>query len=371
MHLHSIVLFKLFLPSIARRSIRIVDSRYDSQEQTKTLTKTFEVSGDAREALLPRGLSTGKAGALHATFGQGPQVRAPHDQHLYSQNRVPFAWRRLSQFSRAGPRRTMVALNTASGPKKEDGFDLEEVKRNADSSGEIELDKSAQGSVAEPGSMYEPGSLAEPGSDKVNPAGALDSMSSEENTGALKQALLKKIGQGSEAAILRAAADLEATRTRNGSVSGRWALVFSTQTDRPTDSPMQSLLELPQEVSNRIYSTLFKFAPFLAGGSNREQSGINVANEQTIDEAKGIIDNRVRVSAFGQTTRIRVYGTAKPTDDASKLEITFEGFQVNDFLSVPLPRPKGSVVTTFVDDDLRLSRGSRGGLFVLKRMRGD
>ena len=64
----------------------------------------------------------------------------------------------------------------------------------------------------------------------------------------------------------RDAAALEALKVRTAPVSGRWALVFSTQTARPKESAAKSIMDLPQEVSNAIYSVLFRVAPFLAGG---------------------------------------------------------------------------------------------------------
>ena len=186
---------------------------------------------------------------------------------------------------------------------------------------------------------------------------------------ALKQDLLTSIGRrAGEAEILRRAARVEATDVRTGDVSGRWALVYSTQTASPR--PGSALLsDLPQEVSNRIYGLLFKVAPFLAGGDSRDRDGpLKVANEQVVDVAARVVDNRVRITALGQTLKLRVFGSAEATDDADRLAITFEGFDVNDVVTLPLPRPRGEIVTTYVDGDLRLSRGSRGGLFVLKRM---
>ena len=98
----------------------------------------------------------------------------------------------------------------------------------------------------------------------------------------------------SEKEILDAAAALEALKVRTAPVSGRWALVFSTQTARPKESAAKSIMDLPQEVSNAIYSVLFKVAPFLAGGQERRrQKAFSVANEQTVDEAAGTVDNRV------------------------------------------------------------------------------
>jgi hypothetical protein len=77
----------------------------------------------------------------------------------------------------------------------------------------------------------------------------------------------------------------------------------------------------------------------------------------------------VTLTVNKQKIDIRVFGTARPTDDEDTLEIIFEGFELGLLPTIPLPRPVGRIVTTFVDEDLRLSRGSRGGLFVLKRIR--
>ena len=76
-----------------------------------------------------------------------------------------------------------------------------------------------------------------------------------------------------------------------------------------------------------------------------------------------------RLTVNKQKIDIRVFGAARPTNDEDTLEICFEGFELGGLPTIPLPRPVGRIVTTFVDDDLRLSRGSRGGLFVLKRIR--
>ena len=203
------------------------------------------------------------------------------------------------------------------------------------------------------------------------PSGITESKSNVESID-LKKALLRAVGNEnrSEKEILDAAAALEALKVRTAPVSGRWALVFSTQTARPKESAAKSIMDLPQEVSNAIYSVLFKVAPFLAGGQERRrQKAFSVANEQTVDEAAGTVDNRVSLTLNKQKIDIRVFGTARATSDEDTLEICFEGFELGGLPTIPLPRPVGRIVTTFVDDDLRLSRGSRGGLFVLKRIR--
>lgn len=203
---------------------------------------------------------------------------------------------------------------------------------------------------------------------------AVDAKADSTTTAELKKALLRAVGENrGERDILDAAAVLEAQNMRTAPVSGRWALVFSTQTARPSDSAAKSIADLPQEVSNAIYSVLFKVAPFLAGGQERRQKAFSVANEQNVDEAAGTVDNRVTLTVNGplgkQKIDIRVFGTVRSTDDEDTLEIIFEGFELGLLPTIPLPRPVGRIVTTFVDGDLRLSRGSRGGLFVLKRIR--
>mmetsp|Transcript_146809 Transcript_146809/g.469082 ORF Transcript_146809/g.469082 Transcript_146809/m.469082 type:complete len:98 (-) Transcript_146809:68-361(-) len=77
--------------------------------------------------------------------------------------------------------------------------------------------------------------------------------------------------------------------------------------------------------------------------------------------------------------RITVEGEATPDEggDAASLRVVFTQFGVSvvgdapewlrSLPALPLPRPQGSVQTTFVDEDLRVSRGGRGGLFVLRR----
>lgn len=126
--------------------------------------------------------------------------------------------------------------------------------------------------------------------------------------------------------------------------------------------------------------------PALAGGQERgSNSGVGgggvrwgASNEQIVDVAGGLVDNTVDVKVSGSPAlRINVRGTAKPMagDDELQLEVVFTESSfgpatgsILPTLTIPLPRPKGSLRTTFVDDELRLSRGGRGGLFVLRRL---
>jgi len=96
MNLHSLVLCTLCLPHEARRSILIGGSLYEAKQQTSSLTKALEVSGDAREVFLPRSVSTGmfrrpdpQAGVSQATYGQGSHLRAPPGPEISSRSRAP------------------------------------------------------------------------------------------------------------------------------------------------------------------------------------------------------------------------------------------------------------------------------------------
>jgi len=84
MHLHSFILFLLFLPRNSRRSLRIGDSHHDAQQQTNAVSKVFEVAGNARQAFFPRGCSMGKFRR------HGPQL------------------------ARLGPRRATITLNAST-----------------------------------------------------------------------------------------------------------------------------------------------------------------------------------------------------------------------------------------------------------------
>ena len=181
---------------------------------------------------------------------------------------------------------------------------------------------------------------------------------------ALKRALLDAIGRrASTAEILAAAAALEATDTRAGAVEGRWSLVYSTRARAPEDAAATPLAAL----SNAVYGVLFSAAPFLAGGGAPAGGGgrplFAVANEQRIEG--GVVENEV---AVGDALRLRVFGSCEAASPDA-LGVAFEGVEVNGVFTLPLPRPRGVVRTTFVDARLRLARGSRGGLFVLLRRR--
>ncbi len=178
--------------------------------------------------------------------------------------------------------------------------------------------------------------------------------------------------------VLEAVEDVEALRLLDGSVEGEWSLIFSTQIagsvrKAPDPGPLQPILD-------SIYSAFFKVAPALAGSLDGSSSG--ASNVQSVDLVSGTLLNRVRIPlAGGVRLEIDVDGTVAPDPSAgvTDLSVVFEsctfrlrGAKRGDAgdagLRLPLPRPVGSLRTTHCDADLRISRGGRGGVFVLRRL---
>lgn len=174
-------------------------------------------------------------------------------------------------------------------------------------------------------------------------------------------------------AVLSAVEALEACSGTMGAVDGRWSLIFSTQGAPPKQQPLQG--NAFQPLIDATYSAFFKVAPALAGAAQDGSSG-SAANEQTIDYASGRVRNRVRIALpFSGRLDIRVNGDVSRVSDRD-LAVTFSdcSFQLDGIdasVQVPLPRPVGSLETTWCDEDLRISRGGRGGIFILRRLRDE
>jgi len=212
----------------------------------------------------------------------------------------------------------------------------------------------------------------------------------------------------------------------NACAAGKWSLVYSTK-ERASSTSEASTKSAVDQLSAQAYNVFFKFAPFLAGGQDTAAAAaaaiappaktdglpkklrLAVSNTQEVDLAAGRALNTVTVAAPALTRwrlRIVVAGdvneavdgaTGAPSPDV--LAVTFTNFLV-EFLSppvrrtaeaadgddaiaaaavdtmttpawtlaLPLPRPTGSLRTTFCDSDLRVSRGGQGGVFVVKRI---
>ena len=99
-----------------------------------------------------------------------------------------------------------------------------------------------------------------------------DTAAESTTTADLKKTLLRAVGNEdrSERDILDAAAALEALDVRTAPVSGRWALVFSTQTARPKESAATSIMDLPHVVGTKAinFPTFFKHAGVSSTSNN-------------------------------------------------------------------------------------------------------
>ena len=211
-------------------------------------------------------------------------------------------------------------------------------------------------------------------------------------------------GSGDERDIGRALARLESFAS-DGDVRGRWTLVYSAKLDggangangEAASSPLEFLGvsdEIVQEVTKVLYGMFFKFAPWLAGSAETNRTGAR--NIQVVDVDAGTVRNEVdldvpRLPTFADvvewgdkrssttsTLKIGVDGEIEVEDGlARRAYVTFTRFdaqvqfardRATPKVSFPLPRPRGSLNTTFCDDSMRISRGGRGGVFVLTRL---
>ena len=88
-------------------------------------------------------------------------------------------------------------------------------------------------------------------------------------------------------AVLRAIADVEGPRAlaaaaARAPVDGRWALLFSTQAGGAAPAAA-GLFDAAQA---SVYATIFRLAPFLAGGQEGATDGLSVSNVQTVRPPK-------------------------------------------------------------------------------------
>lgn len=186
----------------------------------------------------------------------------------------------------------------------------------------------------------------------------------------MKRELLASIGRarregGSAAgrdAIFSAVEKLEglAVNTKS-SLTGTWSLVYSTRASKASSSAGSAI----DNLSNSVYATLFRFLPRLAGGAE-ESDGQLATNTQVIDMEAGTIENTVKIRRPFPLT-LEVNGEARQSEVPDTIDVIFTACKVNG-LPIPLPRPKGSLCTTYCDDSLRISRGGQGGLFVVSRI---
>ena len=179
-------------------------------------------------------------------------------------------------------------------------------------------------------------------------------------------------------AVIALIAQLEAVNPTRSPVddaklNGTWALIGTYSVDGPVARSRSTL----QTLSDSVYEGLYKNTQWswLAGGmTSAESSGSKARSFQNIDVARGEIFNIVEFASFGRRARITVTGTIA-RESPTSLAVVFVASSIEGLpfappvVRVPLPRPRGYVETTFLDDEMRISRGSRGTLFVTVRAR--
>jgi len=188
--------------------------------------------------------------------------------------------------------------------------------------------------------------------------------------------------------VLRAVAEVEraSSNAMLASIDGDWTLAYSA---KDTDSAFGGIAfgeDVVNAITSALYATFFKFAPLLAGSAETNQRGVR--NAQSVDCVRGVVRNEVDVdvastplaSASVSAIRVGVDGEIKAFDrDGRTVEVTFTSFDIGLVsnagasaderrVKFPLPRPKGILDTTFCDESMRISRGGRGGVFVLTRV---
>merc|ERR1712216_313385 len=165
------------------------------------------------------------------------------------------------------------------------------------------------------------------------------------------------------------------------SIEGRWSLVYSTSDDENTamfalDDANDKIVK---DILDALYAFFFAFAAPFAGGFQSEtykkkgRGGEvfikSIRNEQIVDLKNGRVENLVDVEILGRETRVVVRGEIKALDkNQEKVQVTFTDWSFGDVVTLPLPRPTGGLENTYCDETMRISRGSRGGVFITTRI---
>lgn len=171
-------------------------------------------------------------------------------------------------------------------------------------------------------------------------------------------------------------------------LNGRWSLI-GTFPDTANNSPASKLgandIVGTRALLNIAYKTLYNSArwSWLAGGlaETNDDRQMNARSFQTLklSTEDNTIYNTVEFSMMGRSGEISVRGEVGK-EDSSTLNIVFidstirlidppNFFGFEPMLTIPLPRPRGYVTTTYLDQDMRISRGSRNNIFLTVRPR--
>jgi len=144
MNLRDRVLFLLFLPGGARRSVRIGRAHYDAQRQNNTLASGLDVSAEAQDEFFPAGFG------MRASYRAGPQTSTLTAGSKQDNIQVV---RAVPHF-RFGPRRAKAMLAMAATAAPPAGFEWSTVP-GCDGGSEEELTAAAE-AAAEPAAAEAP-----------------------------------------------------------------------------------------------------------------------------------------------------------------------------------------------------------------------
>ena len=196
-----------------------------------------------------------------------------------------------------------------------------------------------------------------------------------------KREILEAISALEKEARRRMILDVNDDDAKKSSIEGRWSLVYSTSDDENTamfalDDANDKIVK---DILDALYAFFFAFAAPFAGGFQSEtykkkgRGGEvfikSIRNEQIVDLKNGRVENLVDVEILGRETRVVVRGEIKPLDkNQEKVQVTFTDWSFGDVVTLPLPRPTGGLENTYCDETMRISRGSRGGVFITTRI---
>eukprot|EP00775_Hariotina_reticulata_P006035 gene6035-6273_t len=158
-------------------------------------------------------------------------------------------------------------------------------------------------------------------------------------------------------------------------INGRWALLYTL--------PDVAKGDVKRDVFNTAlaaaYDFFYKYVPIIAGSAvGRKASSRQTVKArgqfQIFDTKRGWVDNQARFEVLGRPGEIIVSGPAAITSTAAgeRITATFTEAELKwGNLRVPFPigafSPSGYIDTLYLDQDLRISKGDKGSIFVARR----
>ncbi|GBF98437.1 hypothetical protein Rsub_11082 [Raphidocelis subcapitata] len=160
-------------------------------------------------------------------------------------------------------------------------------------------------------------------------------------------------------------------------INTTWALLY-TLPGKPKGDVARSAL---QQLLAALYDWFFKYAPILAGSAVGRRADSRRAVKargqfQIFDTERGWVSNQAKFSLLGRQGIIQVDGPARieGSEDGSRLVATFTVAELRwgpEWFRIPFPikafSPTGYIDTSFLDAELRISRGDKGSYFVARR----